>query len=115
MLKKLCNLFQVGTDSVRTLYKRSLELDIEYKQLKIRKILLEVEKLEHEKKVFHPVTECFYSGFVTIKLKCICFLFLGKGEENETPRMKNKILKTSGEKLWYLCCVKGKTSGESCQ
>ncbi|XP_046880243.1 myb/SANT-like DNA-binding domain-containing protein 4 [Hypomesus transpacificus] len=40
----------VGTDSVRTLYKRSLELDIEYKKLKIRKIQLEVEKLEHEKK-----------------------------------------------------------------
>ena len=52
MLKKLCILFQVGTDSVRTLYKRSLELDIEYKKLKIRKIQLEVEKLEHEKKVF---------------------------------------------------------------
>ena len=53
MLKQLYvfNLFQVGADSVRGLYKRKLELDIEYKKLKIKIAKLELEKLEHEKKV----------------------------------------------------------------
>ncbi|CAK6968767.1 mucin-3A-like isoform X2 [Scomber scombrus] len=41
---------QVGADSVRRLYKRKLELDIEYKKLKIKIAKLELEKLEHEKK-----------------------------------------------------------------
>ena len=49
MLKQLYvfNLFQVGADFVRGLYKRKLELDVEYKKIKIAKL----EKLEHEKKV----------------------------------------------------------------
>ncbi|KAM3619723.1 uncharacterized protein V6R79_012646 [Siganus canaliculatus] len=40
-----------GTDNVRALYKRSLELDIELKQLLIKKAKLEVEKLLEEKKM----------------------------------------------------------------
>lgn len=57
MLKKLRYQFQVGADDVRALDKRSLELiqskmlDIDYKHLKIQKVKLEVEKLQHEKKV----------------------------------------------------------------
>ena len=51
MLKQLYvfNLFEVGADSVRGLYKRKLELDIEYRKLQIK--IAELEKLEHEKKV----------------------------------------------------------------
>lgn len=53
MLKQLYvfNFFQVGADSVRGLYKRKLELDIEYRKLQIKIAKLELEKLEHEKKV----------------------------------------------------------------
>ena len=52
-------LFQVGADNVRSLYKRTLELDIEYKKHYIeykrymikKKVKLKVEKLEYTKKV----------------------------------------------------------------
>ena len=43
-------LFQVGADNVRALYKRTLELNIEYKRLLIKKTRLEIEKLEYEKR-----------------------------------------------------------------
>ena len=43
-------LFQVGADNVRSLYKRTLELDIDYKKYMIKKVILKVEKLEYEKK-----------------------------------------------------------------
>lgn len=43
-------MFQVGADNVRSLYKRTLELDIDYKKYMIKKVILEVEKLEYEKK-----------------------------------------------------------------
>ena len=46
-------LFQVGADNVTALYKKTLELDIEYKRLLIEKTRLEIEKLEYEKKVVH--------------------------------------------------------------
>ncbi|XP_067099307.1 deoxyribonuclease-1-like isoform X2 [Osmerus mordax] len=41
---------EVGADNVRALYKKNLELDIEYKRLLIEKTRLEIEKLEYEKK-----------------------------------------------------------------
>ncbi|XP_062316776.1 deoxyribonuclease-1-like isoform X6 [Osmerus eperlanus] len=41
---------EVGADNVRALYKKTLELDIEYKRLLIEKTRLEIEKLEYEKK-----------------------------------------------------------------
>lgn len=44
-------LFQVGADNVRSLYKRTLELHIDYKRLLIKKTIPELENLEHEKKV----------------------------------------------------------------
>lgn len=47
----LCDLFQVGADNLRALYKRTLELDIELKKLLMKKAKFEVEKLEHENKV----------------------------------------------------------------
>ncbi|XP_046882079.1 deoxyribonuclease-1-like isoform X3 [Hypomesus transpacificus] len=41
---------EVGADNVTALYKKTLELDIEYKRLLIEKTRLEIEKLEYEKK-----------------------------------------------------------------
>ena len=43
-------LFQVGADNVRALYKRTLELDIGYKRLLVKRTRLEIEKLEYEKR-----------------------------------------------------------------
>ena len=51
-LVKMC-MNPVGADNVRALYKRTLELDIEYKRLIIKKTRLEIEKLQYEKKVVH--------------------------------------------------------------
>ncbi|XP_023679882.1 uncharacterized protein [Paramormyrops kingsleyae] len=39
------------SESVKTLYKRTLELDIIYKELLIKKVKLEIERLEDEKQV----------------------------------------------------------------
>jgi hypothetical protein len=53
MIMFVVELFQVETDSVRALYKRSLELDCELKELdcelrrlQIKKIKLEIKQLE---------------------------------------------------------------------